>query len=158
MAMHASTCTFHNAANGINEQPAEGGRRSNGPSRSFNGLMTSVSSGCQLGPYELHGVIAREGMEVCQAHDIRLNQPVALRVPAPPFTSDSTRLARRLQDPRIMARLNHPNILAVYDVGSYLGVPFVVSELLNGKTLRAHIKRGDCSSRRLCVISPLTYL
>jgi len=103
--------------------------------------VTSISTGSQLGRYEVHDLIARGGMgEVYRAHDTRLNRTVALKVLAPRFTADADRLARFTQEARTTARLNHPNIVSVYDVGSHLGVPFVVSELLDGGTLRARMK------------------
>jgi len=105
--------------------------------------VSTIATGSQLGRYEVHDLIGRGGMgEVYRAHDTRLNRNVALKVLAPRFTIDSHRLARFTQEARTTARLNHPNIVAVYDVGSHLGVPFVVSELLDGGTLRARIKTG----------------
>lgn len=83
--------------------------------------------------------------EVYRAHDTRLNRKVALKVLSPRFTTDSDRLARFAQEARTTALLNHPNIVSVFDVGSYLGVPFVVSELLDGKTLRVRLKEGALS-------------
>jgi serine/threonine protein kinase len=111
--------------------------------RFVEGDVTSIATGSQLGRYQVHDLIARGGMgEVYRAHDTRLNRNVALKVLAPRFAIDSDRLARFTQEARTTARLNHPNIVAVYDVGSHLGVPFVVSELLDGDTLRARIKTG----------------
>jgi len=105
--------------------------------------VASISTGSHLGRYEVHDLLARGGMgEVYRAHDVHLNRPVALKVLAPRFTMDPDRLARFTQEARTTARLSHPNIVAVYDVGSHLGVPFVVSELLEGSTLRARIKTG----------------
>ena len=97
----------------------------------------TLVAGSQLGPYEVDGLIAKGGMgEVYRARDTRLNRNVALKVLSPSFPTDSERLARFTQEARTTALLNHPNIVAVYDVGSHHGVPFVVSELLHGKTLR----------------------
>jgi eukaryotic-like serine/threonine-protein kinase len=105
--------------------------------------VTSIATGSQLGPYRVNDLIAKGGMgEVYQAHDTRLNRKVALKVLAPRFSTDTERMARFAQEARMTALLNHPNIVSVYDVGSHLGVPFVVSELLDGKTLRAHLKYG----------------
>jgi len=104
--------------------------------------------GSQLGPYEVDSFIAKGGMgEVYRARDTRLNRPVALKVLAPSFTTDAEGLARFTQEARTTARLNHPNIVAVYDVGVHSGVPFVVSELLEGKTLRARMQDGALSIR-----------
>jgi serine/threonine protein kinase len=99
--------------------------------------------GSQLGPYEVDSFIAKGGMgEVYRARDTRLNRQVALKVLAPSFTTDTDGLARFTQEARTTARLNHPNIVSVYDVGAHCGVPFVVSELLGGKTLRARLRAG----------------
>ena len=106
-------------------------------------VMAHISSGSQLGPYELEALIGKGGTgEVYRAHDSRLNRRVALKVLAPKFTADADRLARFTQEARTTALLNHPNVIAVYDVGTHLGVPFVVSELLDGETLRARIAGG----------------
>src|SRR6058998_771305 len=103
----------------------------------------NLESGSHLGPYEVDNLIARGGMgDVYQARDTRLNRNVALKVLAPSFTTDNLRLARFTQEARTTALLNHPNIVAVYDVGSHEGVPFVVSELLQGQTLRERLRGG----------------
>jgi serine/threonine protein kinase len=105
--------------------------------------MTSISTGSQIGPYEVQALIARGGMgEVFRAHDARLNRNVALKVLAPRFTADPELLARFAQEARTTALLNHPNIVVVHDVGSHFGLPYVVSELLDGATLRKRLKGG----------------
>jgi eukaryotic-like serine/threonine-protein kinase len=110
--------------------------------------MTSISHGSHLGPYQVEDLIGKGGMgEVYRAQDTRLNRHVALKVLAPEFTTDADRLARFTQEARTTALLNHPNIISVYDVGTHLGVPFVVSELLDGDTLRARIANGPLSLR-----------
>ena len=103
----------------------------------------NLESGSHLGPYQVDNLIARGGMgDVYQARDTRLDRNVALKVLAPSFTTDNLRLARFTQEARTTALLNHPNIVAVYDVGSHEGVPFVVSELLHGQTLRERLRGG----------------
>jgi eukaryotic-like serine/threonine-protein kinase len=105
--------------------------------------MTSISTGSQVGPYEVQALIARGGIgEVFRAHDARLNRNVALKVLAPRFTADPDLLARFAQEARTTALLNHPNIVVVHDVGSHFGLPYVVSELLDGVTLRTRLKNG----------------
>jgi serine/threonine protein kinase len=102
-----------------------------------------LDAGFRLGPYEVDSLIASGGMgSVYRARDTRLNRPVALKVLAPSVTTDVVRLARFAQEARTTARLNHPNIVAVYDVGSEHGIPYVVSELLRGETLRGRLKDG----------------
>ena len=103
----------------------------------------NLEAGSHLGPYEVDTLIAKGGMgEVYQARDTRLNRKVALKVLAPGVTTDLDRLARFEQEARTTALLNHPIIVAVYDVGSHDGVPFVVSELLQGMTLRTRLRDG----------------
>ena len=111
--------------------------------------MASISPGSHLGPYEVGALIGRGGMgEVYRAHDSRLDRPVALKVLTPAFSNDAGRLARFTQEARTTALLNHPNIIAVYDVGTDQGIPFVVSELLDGETLRSRLRRGTLTVRK----------
>ena len=77
--------------------------------------------------------------EVYRAHDARLGRDVAIKVLPASFSSDPDRLRRFEQEARAAGILNHPNILAVYDVGTHDGAPYVVSELLEGETLRAEL-------------------
>jgi len=110
--------------------------------------MASIPSGSHLGPYQVEDLIGKGGMgEVYRAHDTRLDRRVALKVLPADCSSDVDRLARFAQEARTTALLNHPNIIAVYDVGTDHGVPFVVSELLDGETLRARISRGRVGLR-----------
>jgi len=100
-------------------------------------------TGSRIGPYEVDSLIASGGMgDVYRARDTRLDREVALKVLAAHVTVDAERLARFAQEARTTALLNHPNIVVVYDVGSDQGVPYVVSELLRGETLRARMKGG----------------
>jgi serine/threonine protein kinase len=108
----------------------------------------TLQSGSRLGRYEVDGLIASGGMgDVYRARDIRLNRRVALKVLAANVVSDPERLTRFTQEARTTALINHPNIVAVYDVGSEEGLPFVVSELLRGETLRARLKDGALPER-----------
>jgi Tol biopolymer transport system component len=77
--------------------------------------------------------------EVYRARDARLARDVAVKVLPASFAGDADRLRRFEQEARATGQLNHPNILAVYDFGSHDGAPFVVSELLEGDTLRERI-------------------
>jgi serine/threonine protein kinase len=79
---------------------------------------------------------------VYRARDVRLDRPVALKVLASSMTGNADGLSRFSQEARTTARLNHPNIVVVYDVGSECGMPYVVSELLHGETLRARLHGG----------------
>jgi serine/threonine protein kinase len=80
--------------------------------------------------------------DVYRARDTRLNRAVALKVLATTVMTDPERLARFTQEARTTALINHPNIVSVYDVGSEKGLPYVVSELLRGETLRRRMSRG----------------
>src|SRR5205823_8207559 len=91
--------------------------------------------GTHLGPYEIQSAIGAGGMgEVYRARDTRLQRDVAIKVLPAAFASDPDRLARFEQGARAAAALNHPNILAVHDLGTYEGAPYIVSELLEGET------------------------
>jgi len=100
----------------------------------------SLASGTRLGPYEVVAAIGAGGMgEVYRARDARLGRDVAIKMLPAAFSSDPERLARFEQEARAAAALNHPNILAVYDIGTHDGAPDIVSELLEGETLRGKI-------------------
>src|SRR5229473_5684173 len=98
----------------------------------------ALTSGSKLGPYEVQSPLGAGGMgEVYRARDTRLGRDVALKILPESFARESDRLHRFEQEARAVAALNHPNILAVFDVGRHNGSPFLVSELLEGETLRA---------------------
>ena len=86
--------------------------------------------------------------EVYRARDTRLGRDVALKVLPLPALTDSDRLQRFEQEARATAALNHPNILALYDIGRSDHGPFIVTELLEGQTLRAVLERGAMPVRR----------
>src|SRR5579864_3435409 len=97
----------------------------------------SLSPGEKIGPYEILAALGAGGMgEVYRARDTRLERDVAIKVLPQSFSSDADRLRRFEQEARAVAALNHPNILGVYDMGQHQGSPFMVSELLEGETLR----------------------
>ena len=106
-------------------------------------------SGTRLGPYEVLSLLGAGGMgEVYRARDAQLARDVAIKVLAN-LTSDPERLRRFEQEARAAAALNHPNILAVYQLGTHEGAPYLVSELLEGETLREQIKRSRLSARKV---------
>ncbi len=112
-------------------------------------LRVTLTSGTKLGDYEVKSMLGSGGMgEVYRARDSRLGRDVAIKVLPSFLSSDSDRLRRFEQEARAAAALNHPNILAVFQMGKYEGTPYLVSELLEGETLREQIKRGRLSVRK----------
>jgi eukaryotic-like serine/threonine-protein kinase len=110
--------------------------------------MTLVP-GTKLGPYQIQSPIGTGGMgEVYRARDTRLGREVAIKVLPAALAKDADRLRRFEQEARTIATLNHPNILGVHDIGTQDGAPFLVSELLEGKTLREKLETGPLPVRR----------
>jgi serine/threonine-protein kinase len=104
----------------------------------------SLSVGTRLGPYEVLSTLGAGGMgEVYRARDVRLGREVAVKVLPAALARDSDRLRRFEQEARAAGRLNHPNVVAVYDIGTYEGAPYVVEELLEGETLRERLSAPD---------------
>jgi serine/threonine protein kinase len=109
----------------------------------------TLASGSKLGPYEIVSVLGAGGMgEVYRARDARLSRVVAIKVLPASFSKDQDRLQRFAQEARATAALNHPNILSIFDIGDEQASPYVVSELLEGETLRERLKTGALSSRK----------
>ena len=103
----------------------------------------TLQHGARLGPYEIDGLIAAGSMaEVYRARDTRLDRGVAVKVLVPGLAVDADRLARFAQEARATALLSHPNVVNIYDIGFHDGLPYVVSELLEGATLRGQLSRG----------------
>jgi eukaryotic-like serine/threonine-protein kinase len=86
--------------------------------------------------------------EVYRARDTRLGREVAVKVLPAAFSADADRLRRFEQEARAASALNHPNILAIFDVGTHDGAPYVVSELLEGQTLRERLSGAALSARK----------
>ena len=108
-----------------------------------------LTSGTKLGPYEIQSPLGAGGMgEVYRARDTRLGRDVALKILTEAFTQDADRLHRFELEARAVAALNHPNILAVFDIGQHNGTPFLVSELLEGDSLRAMLDNGTVPQRK----------
>src|SRR5207247_6652616 len=102
-----------------------------------------VATGTRIGPYEIVGWLGAGGMgEVYRARDVRLGRDVAIKLLPEAFATDASRLHRFEQEARAAGQLNHPNILAVYDIGTHDGAPYIVSELLEGESLRSRLKGG----------------
>jgi serine/threonine protein kinase/tetratricopeptide (TPR) repeat protein len=109
----------------------------------------SVAPGTRLGPYEVVALLGAGGMgEVYQARDTRLGRDVAIKVLPAEFAADPDRLRRFEQEARAVAALNHPNILAIHDIGTHEGAPYIVTELLEGETLRHRLSGERLPWRR----------
>ena len=106
--------------------------------------------GTRIGPYEIATWIGAGGMgEVYSAYDARLGREVAIKLISERFASDPSRVHRFEQEARAAGQINHPNILAVYDVGRHDGTPYIVSELLEGESLARRLKDGALSTRKV---------
>jgi len=109
----------------------------------------TLRSGSRLGPYEITAAIGAGGMgEVYRARDTQLGRDVAIKVLPSFLSADPDRLRRFEQEARATAALNHPNILVVFQLGTHDGVPYLVSELLEGSTLREPLQRGALPIRK----------
>ncbi|HKW03087.1 MAG TPA: protein kinase [Vicinamibacterales bacterium] len=102
-----------------------------------------VEAGTSLGPYQIVSLLGAGGMgEVYRARDPRLGRDVAVKTIAANLAGDPEALARFQREARTIAALSHPNILAIYDIGSHEGIWYIVTELLQGETLGRRISRG----------------
>jgi serine/threonine protein kinase len=100
-----------------------------------------VEAGARFGPYEILGHIGTGGMgEVYRAHDPRLHRDVAIKVLPEHLVDDPSRLERFHKEARAIAALSHPNILTVYDTGEEGTKHYVVTEILEGETLRSRLR------------------
>jgi serine/threonine protein kinase len=111
-------------------------------------------AGTRLGPYEIVAPLGAGGMgEVYRARDTRLGREIALKVLPDDVAADPTRRQRFEQEARAASALNHPNILAIYDFGSENGMVYMVSELVDGESLRNGIDRGPLNVRKFLDIA-----
>jgi len=112
--------------------------------------------GSRFGPYEILAPLGSGGMgEVYRARDVRLDRNVAVKILPTDVSTDMDRRRRFEGEARALAALSHPNVLVVYDVGDENGVLFLVSELLEGETLRERLSRGRLPWRRAAEIAAL---
>ncbi len=103
--------------------------------------QAALAPGQVLGPYKILSLLGAGGMgEVYSAVDARLGRQVAIKLLPTAFSSDRDRLRRFEQEARAASRLNHPNILTIYDVGTHDRVFYIVSEMLTGQTLRERLR------------------
>jgi Tol biopolymer transport system component len=118
----------------VNAQPPPAGR---------------LAAGQRLGPYEIVAPLAVGGMgEVYRARDSRLGRDVAVKILPAALSGDEERLLRFEQEARAAGALNHPSVVVVHDVGSHEGAPYLVTELLEGQTLRERLLPGALPARR----------
>ncbi len=109
----------------------------------------ALASGTKLGPYEILAPLGAGGMgEVYRARDTRLERVIAIKVLPESVATDAERLRRFEQEAKTVAALNHPNIVSVHDIGEASGIRYIVTELLEGQTLREKLRNGPLSSRR----------
>jgi eukaryotic-like serine/threonine-protein kinase len=109
----------------------------------------TLASGTKLGRYEIRSKLGEGGMgEVYRARDTQLGRDVAIKVLPSTFSVDQDRLRRFEQEACVASALNHPNILVVHDIAAHDGAPYVVSELLEGETLRKRIAGSPLGQRR----------
>ncbi|HJZ82359.1 MAG TPA: serine/threonine-protein kinase, partial [Pyrinomonadaceae bacterium] len=109
----------------------------------------TLSSGTKLGPYEIVSPLGAGGMgEVYRARDTRLGREVAVKVLPASYSDNQERLHRFEQEARAAGALNHPSILSIHDIGTENGAPYVVSELLEGETLRERMQGNALPQRK----------
>jgi len=109
----------------------------------------SIEPGTRLGRYEIRALIGEGGMgQVYRATDTGIGRNVAIKVLPPNLASEQQRLQRFEQEAKAAGALNHPNVVAIYDVGAHDGAPYVVSELLEGETLRDRLQSNALPLRK----------
>ncbi|HLK20862.1 MAG TPA: serine/threonine-protein kinase, partial [Bryobacteraceae bacterium] len=117
-------------------------------------VPSSPSPTPRLGNYEILDKLGEGGMgEVWRARDSRLNRTVAIKILPPDVAGDASRSARFEQEAHALAALNHPNVVSIYDIGTEHGRAFIVSELVDGESLRAIVARGPLPARKATEIA-----
>src|SRR4029077_4385146 len=122
----------------------------NGETRDIYSLpLMTLAPGTKLGPYEIQSALGSGGMgEVYRARDTRLDRVVAVKILPEALAKDGDRLQRFEHEARVLSTLSHPNLLSIYDVGSQDGIHYLVSEFLEGHTLRELLKDNPLGVRR----------
>src|SRR5688500_15207764 len=112
-------------------------------------MSDALAPGTRLGPYEIIGLIGAGGMgRVYRARDSRLDRHVAIKTLSGASGGDAERLHRFETEARAAGGLDHPNLLVVFDVGREGAVSYIVSELLEGGTLRERLRNGPLPERQ----------
>jgi len=109
----------------------------------------NIQPGTSLGRYEIRSLIGEGGMgQVYRATDTSLGRNVAIKILPPDVAAGRERMHRFELEAKAAGALNHPNIVAIYDVGEHNGTPYVVSELLEGETLRDRLQHQTLPLRK----------
>jgi serine/threonine protein kinase len=110
----------------------------------------AVTAGIRLGPYEILAPLGAGGMgEGYRARDTRLDRTVAIKILPATFAGDADRLDRSEHEACLLSTVNHPNLLAIHDAGAQDGVHHLVSEFLEGQTVREKMSTSPLSQRRV---------
>ena len=114
----------------------------------------SLARGAQIGPYEIVAPLGAGGMgEVYRARDPRLDRAVAIKILLSPHGASPAQLERFQREAQSLARISHPHICTLHDVGQHDGVAFLVMELLEGETLAERLERGAIPIDQALVIA-----
>lgn len=117
--------------------------------RQLQGRTIPLELRTRLGPYEIAGFLgAGTRAEVYRGRDLRLDRPVVIKLCSGLQGTDADRLTRFEQEARAAGSLNHPNILVIHDVGTHEGIPYLVSELLEGEPLSKRLHKGPASATK----------
>src|SRR5437867_5695980 len=110
----------------------------------------TIAAGTKLGRYEIRSKLGEGGMgEVYRAYDPKMNREIAIKILPAAFSADKGRLARFEQEAQAAGALNHPNILVIHHIDTHEGAPYIVSELLEGETLRQRMSGTALAQRRV---------
>ena len=124
------------------------------PAIALSEQMLRLQPGTAVGRYKIDALIGAGGMgQVYRARDPSIERDVAIKVLPAEYAADVERLRRFEQEAHASGALNHPNVLALYDVGTADGHPYLVMELLVGETLRNCVGRGAMPAARTCEIA-----
>jgi serine/threonine protein kinase len=114
-----------------------------------SGSSLGALTGCRLGPYEILAPLGAGGMgEIYRARDTRLDRTVAVKILRRHLLSNPQLLERFKREAQVIARLSHPHICTLHDVGHQDGIDFLVMELVDGESLRALLHRGQVPIRK----------
>src|SRR5215471_347635 len=108
-----------------------------------------LNAGTRLGHYEISALLGAGGMgQVYRARDTRLGREAAIKILPPELSNHSDRLLRFEQESRSASALNHPNIITIYDIGSFEATSYIAMEFVDGKTLREMLATGPIPARK----------